>query len=143
MLIVHWFTPISKDCLSFKTFEFGANFGPRWFSLGFEFKTIYGKFCKKMNNPSKKSVVIFWLSWRNNELIWKLLTCITLQKDNKFLCTYSFALIEFMLMSVVLRRDRVSSTTASSFTMWWNNFQRRISIFCDYFYQFSHYELNM
>ena len=30
----------------FKTFEFGANFGPRWFSLGFEFETIYGKICK-------------------------------------------------------------------------------------------------
>ena len=37
----------------FKTFEFGANFGPRWFSLGFEFETIYGKICKDMNNPTK------------------------------------------------------------------------------------------
>ena len=59
----------------FRTFEFGTNFGPRWFSLGFEFETIYGKICKKMNNTVKKSVVIFWLSWRNKELIWKLITC--------------------------------------------------------------------
>ena len=59
----------------FKKFEFGANFGPRWFSLGSEFETIYGKNCKKMNKSNEKSVVIFWLSWRNNELIWKLLTC--------------------------------------------------------------------
>ena len=37
----------------FKMFEFGANFGPRGFSVGFEFKTIYGKICKKMNNLTK------------------------------------------------------------------------------------------
>ena len=57
----------------FKTFEFGANFGPRWFSLGFESETIYGKICKKIQ---WKISFIFWLSWQNNELIWKLLTCI-------------------------------------------------------------------
>ena len=31
----------------FKTFEFGANFGPRRLSLGFEFETIHGKFVKR------------------------------------------------------------------------------------------------
>ena len=47
--------PISK-LFVFKTFEYGANFGPRRFSLGFEFETIYGKICKKMNNPTKNHI---------------------------------------------------------------------------------------
>ena len=55
----------------FKTIEFGANFGPRWFSLGFEFETIYGKICKKMNNPMKNQLSYFgWvgeiMSWSEN-----------------------------------------------------------------------------
>ena len=55
----------------FKKFEFGANFGPRWFSLGFEFETIYGKICKKMNNPTKNQLSYFgWvgeiMSWSEN-----------------------------------------------------------------------------
>ena len=43
----------------FKTFEFGTNFGPKLYSLGFEFKTIYGKICKKMNNPTKNQLSYF------------------------------------------------------------------------------------
>ena len=55
----------------FKMFEFGANFGPKWFSLGFEFETIYGKICKKMNNPTKNQLSYFgWvgeiMSWSEN-----------------------------------------------------------------------------
>ena len=42
-------------------FEFGANFGPRGFSFGFEFETIYGKICKKMSNPMKNQLSYFGL----------------------------------------------------------------------------------
>ena len=55
----------------FKKFEFDANFVPRWFSLGFKFETIYGKICKKMNNPTKNQLSYFgWvgeiMSWSEN-----------------------------------------------------------------------------
>ena len=58
----------------FKMFEFGANFGPRWFSLGFEFVSsfkTYGKICKKMSNPTKNQLAYFgWvgeiMSWSEN-----------------------------------------------------------------------------
>ena len=55
----------------FKTFEFGANFCPRWFSFGFEFETVHGKICKKMNNPTKNQLSYFgWvgeiMSWSEN-----------------------------------------------------------------------------
>ena len=52
----------------FKTFELGANFGLRSFSLGFEFETIYGKICKYMNNPTKHLLSYFGkiLSWSEN-----------------------------------------------------------------------------
>ena len=43
----------------FKKFEFGANFGPRSFSLGFEFETIYGKICKEMSNPMENHLSYF------------------------------------------------------------------------------------
>ena len=51
-----------------KTFEFGANFGPRWFSLGFEFETIYGTFCKKINNLTKNRVSCF--GWVGKIMRW-------------------------------------------------------------------------
>ena len=55
----------------FKTFKFGASFGPRWFSLGFEFEIIYGKICRKTNNPTKNHLSYFgWvgkiMSWPEN-----------------------------------------------------------------------------
>ena len=52
----------------FKTFEFGINFGPSWFSLGFEFETIYGKNCKKMNNPTKNQ--LSYSGWVGKKMSW-------------------------------------------------------------------------
>jgi hypothetical protein len=42
---VDWFPPNFDNAI----------FCPKCFSLGFEFETIYGKICKKMNNPRKIS----------------------------------------------------------------------------------------
>ena len=43
----------------FKMFEFGANFGPRWFSLGFEFETIYEKNLLKDEQSNKNQLSYF------------------------------------------------------------------------------------
>ena len=58
----------------FKTFEFGTNFDPRWFSLHLNLEQFMEKFVNRWA-IQRKSVAIFWLSRRNNELIWKWLTC--------------------------------------------------------------------
>ena len=52
----------------FKTFEFGTNFGPKLYSLGFEYETIYGKICKKMNNPMKNP--LSYCGWVGKIMSW-------------------------------------------------------------------------